>query len=290
MRKILTAALIIFAAFVVCSAQTGSNALLYKISGKGVTRPSYIFGTFHVVCPNDMLPMDKITSYVASSDQTIMEIDMDDQAELQAMLGTTTLPDGKSLSDYLTPKQYQKVDEFIRSMLGYSVDTVKTKKPSVLSVMALTSPKGIGCATPSSYDVQIMLGSITRKKPIVGLETVAFQSQTLDTKPVDKQAKDLYETAANPQKSIDELKKMTSIYKTQDVEALARFSERQMKKDPQFEQKLVVDRNASWIPKIEAQIGERSSFIAVGAAHLGGKKGVLELLRQKGYTLTPIRL
>src|SRR5437870_4254245 len=80
------------------SAPQPTSGLLYEITGKNLKQPSYIFGTFHVVCPDDMLSMDKITSYMTKTEQTVMEIDMDDQSELQAMLGSTTLPTGKSLT------------------------------------------------------------------------------------------------------------------------------------------------------------------------------------------------
>jgi len=60
--------------------------------------------------------------------------------------------------------------------------------------------------------------------------------------------------------------------------------------DPEFEKNLLDDRNAAWIPKIEANIKTTPSFIAVGGGQLGGPKGVINLLRARGYKVTPIRL
>jgi len=266
------------------------TGLLFEISGKDLKKPSYIFGTFHVICEQDMLPLDKLRALVSSEDQMVMEIDMDDPAELQAMLGGAQMSNGKTLSDYLTPEKYQKVDEVVRQYLGVSVDTMKTMKPSLIGIRISTSPKAIGCEKPSGYDLTLLQTALGGRKPIIGLETVAFQSAVLESKPIDKQAEDLYKSVLDPVKHINELKDLMNIYKQQDIEKIAEFSAKQMKDDKEIAAKLIDDRNKSWIPKITAAMAEKSTFIAVGAAHLGGKNGIIELLRAKGFTLRPIRL
>jgi uncharacterized protein YbaP (TraB family) len=267
-----------------------NNGLLFEISGNGLKKPSYIFGTFHILCPTDVMPMDKFAPYIDKSDQLIMEIDMDDPAVTGSMAKGAAISDGRTLSQLLTPEQYAKVDEMFKNNIGVSVDAVKMLKPAILSVLIVTSPKMLGCGPPSSYDLSLVKVAGEKKKPIIGLETVEFQSKMLESQPLEKQAESLVKMADDPQKSEDELKKLIATYKEQDIEKLHTLAVEQEKDDIDFQKDLLDDRNAAWIPKIESNIKTTPSFIAVGAGHLGGPKGVISLLRAKGYKVTPIRL
>ena len=266
------------------------NGLLFEISGNGLKKPSYIFGTFHILCPADMMPMDKLTPYIDMSDQLVMEIDMDDPSEMQSIVAATRLSDGKSWKSALTPEQYAKVDAMFREYVGVSADAMPNVQPTLLSVLILTSSKLLGCAPPSSYDLSLVQTAATKKKPIMGLETAAFQGKALEAKPVEKQAHELYEISLDPQKSENDLKKLIDAYRSQDLNKLNEISEAEEKKDPAFIDKLLAERNKDWIPKIENYIKATPSFIAVGAGHLGGKSGVISLLRARGYSVTVIRL
>ena len=273
------------------AAPIGDNSgLLFEISGKHLKKPSYIFGTFHILCPTDMMPMEKFSPYIEKVDQIIMEIDMDDPAEMSAMGKGAAITDGRTIKDVLSAEQYAKVDAMFRNTVGVSVDAVKMLKPAILSVLVVTSPKMLGCSPPSSYELSLVKLAGERKKPIIGLETVEFQSKALETTPLEKQARSLVKMADDPQKAEDELKKLISVYKEQDVEKLHALAVEQDKEDVNFEKSLLDDRNAAWIPKIEANIKVTPSFIAVGGGHLGGKKGVISLLRARGYKVRPIKL
>ena len=96
--------------------------------------------------------------------------------------------------------------------------------------------------------------------------------------------------AADPTKAIAELKKLMDIYKTQDVEKLFDATTKQETDEKEFHARLLDERNLSWIPKLEVAFKEKPTFVAVGAGHLGGKKGVLSLLRKKGYQVNPVKL
>jgi len=264
-------------------------SLLYKVTGNDLTKPSYIFGTFHAICPTAMVPFENLESYLAETDQLMMEIDMDDAAEMRSMMKGVIIPDGKTLKDFLTVEQFAKVDEMIKNYLGYSAENVKILKPSMLTVMALTSPKAIGC-TPTVYDLSLMQNAVGKKKPVVGLETVASQIAVIDSRPIAKQAEDLYKTAQDPQKSIDELKKLMAAYQARDPEKLYKMTNSNLPEDKKFQVRLLDDRNRVWISKLETAFKEKPTFVAVGAGHLGGKTGVIKLLRKRGYKVEPVRL
>jgi uncharacterized protein len=264
-------------------------SLLYRVTGKGITKPSYIFGTFHAVCPTEMVPFESLDTYLDQTDQLMMEIDMDDPAEMLAMTKGVIMSDGKTLKDYLKPEEFAKVDEMVKNLLGYSAENVKMVKPAILAVLLVTSPKAIGC-TPTVYDMSLMQSAVAKKRPVVGLETVESQVKVIDSKPIQEQAKELYEMAADPQKSINELKKLMAAYKTRDPEKLIDITNDQLKSDKAFHARLLDERNTAWIPRLESAFRERPTFVAVGAGHLGGKNGVIRLLRAKGYQVTPVKL
>ena len=95
MKKFILTALTVFV--VVCSAAFNLSAqtkqvkveetqgLLYKISGKDLKKPSYLFGTIHIICPTDMFSMEKLNGYLDQTDRLIMELDFDNAEEMQSM-------------------------------------------------------------------------------------------------------------------------------------------------------------------------------------------------------------
>src|SRR4029079_5518861 len=105
------------------------SGLLFEISGNGLKKPSYIFGTFHILCPTDVMPMEKFAPYIDKSDQLIMELDMDDPAVTGSMMKGSMISDGRTLKDLLTAEQYAKVDAMLMNDLGLSAEAVKMLKP-----------------------------------------------------------------------------------------------------------------------------------------------------------------
>lgn len=265
------------------------SGMFYQVSGKDMAKPSYILGTFHAICPGDMFSMESVDKYLAQSDQLMMEVDMDDPLEMASMGKAVVMPDGKTIKDFLTAEQFAKVDEMVKNYLGYSAENLKAIKPSIITVIALTSPKAIGCK-PTAIDSSLMQNAVAKKKTVIGLETVASQIAVIDSHPLDKQAKNLFEMAQDPQKSIDELKSLMAAYKLQDSDKIFEAANSQLTKDKEFQARLLDDRNIAWIPKLELAFKEKPTFVAVGAGHLGGSKGVIKLLRKKGYKVVPIKL
>ncbi len=299
--KVLLSAAFVISSFAVANAQqvkpktsektAETSALLYRISGKDLKKPSYLFGTIHIICKPDMLPMDELNGYLDQTDRLVLEIDMDDQVEMQTMQKGLLIPGGKTFTEFLKPEQTAKIDELLKSMLGASVEQVKSLRPIMLQVMMMGSPKVIGCNPPSSYEMTFLQAAAQKKKPVEGLETVASQIEALDSQPLERQARQLYEAALDPEKGFGEFKKMLAIYKTQNSDALYELINNQMQvEDKDFQTRLVDNRNIAWIPKIEKIILEKPSFIAVGGGHLGGKNGVIKLLRAKGYQVQAIKL
>jgi len=278
------------AAFAKTKDQT--NGIFYKISGKGLAKPSYLFGTVHVICTADMFSSEKLGSYLDQTDRLVMEINLGEAGEMAQMAQGLTLPEGKTLKDILTPEQFAKVDAMLINTLGIGADNalIGRMSPVALQVMILSSPKELGCTSPSAYELMLTQLANSKKKPIEGLETAQFQKQAVEKIPLDAQAKMLYEMALDPDKSAAQFKELIATYKLQDSEKLYETISSQIGADKDMETQLVSSRNKTWVPKIDTMIKEKSSFIAVGGGHLGGKEGLVSALRGLGYKVDPIRL
>lgn len=266
------------------------SALLYEITGKNLKKPSYLFGTIHLICQKDMFPAEKLKSYLGQTEQLLLEIDMDDQSVIQKAVKVSMLADGKTIKEYVKPEEYAKIDELFKNYLGVSFDNLQSFKPLISQTYLLTSPKVLGCQPPVVYDNFLAQTAAAAKMPVIGLETIEQQFAVIDSQPLEKQLKALNEAAANPEKGFGEFKTLYQIYLTQNSDAIYNSLVSQMTADGYNLTKFVDERNVNWIPIIEKNIRVTPSFIAVGGGHLGGKKGVVSLLRAKGYKLKPIKL
>ena len=111
-------AVLVFSTTIVSQGQTEKRqsgkvaekpGLLYKITGKDLKNPSFLFGTIHVICSPDMISMEKLGGYLDRTEQLILEIDMDNAAEMMGMQKGVVLPDGKTVTQFLHAQQYARV-------------------------------------------------------------------------------------------------------------------------------------------------------------------------------------
>lgn len=260
-------------------------SLLWKISGKNLDAPSWLFGTIHLICPDNYLWTPAMQKAFKSSGKVAFELDMDNPA-----LGTTVssgmlLKEGKTLKDFFTEADYEKLSAFSEDSLGISLEMFQNMQPFV--VMSVLSMKAINCPLPDSYEGNISQMADSAGKEIVGLETAEDQLAIFEKMNKDSMAKQLVEMV-DEWDSIKVLyQKMMKSYENQDLAALyeAIISSPDSKGNLNT---LLYERNEKWIPEIEKLAGEQATFIAVGAGHLWGDKGLIHLLREEGYTVEPV--
>jgi uncharacterized protein YbaP (TraB family) len=265
-------------------AQTTENALLWEISGKGLSKPSYLFGTFHALCEEDLVFSEKFKEKFAKTKQVCMEVDLSDKmAQLKAMKDMF-MADGKTLQDIMSKADYEKVTAFFRDSLNQNLDAYKRMKPMMIS--SITIKNLLGCK-PQSMEEELLKMGKKQKSKSLGLETLAFQMSVFDKMSYEEQAKGLIETANNYAESKKEFAKMLNAYKTHN---LSEIYEMTLNSDDTkgIEEDLLYKRNEDWIPKIENIAKEKPTFFAVGAGHLAGERGVIELLRKSGFTVKAV--
>jgi uncharacterized protein YbaP (TraB family) len=154
------------------------------------------------------------------------------------------------------------------------------------------NPFGGGAnAKTTSYEMEFMkiASDAKPKKKTAGLETMDFQMSMFDSIPYAEQVKMLMKAAKGGGSGDESFAELVKMYKSQDIEAMAQMMEEEDGSLANYQTLLITKRNKSWIPQMEVQMKEKITFFAVGAGHLGGKEGVVNLLRQAGYTLKPIQ-
>lgn len=266
-------------------ANAQEKSLLWQISGNGLTKSSYLYGTIHLICPNDYFMTDSTKAVFARTEQVYLELDMDDPSIMSKMMRTAMFSDGKKLKDYLKPEDATLLNDYFKQKNGIGIDQLNGMKPfTVLSMLYMTL---LSCQ-PQSYELTFTQMATNAKKEMLGLETVEFQMSIFDQIPYEKQAGLLADMVRKKEESSKEFGKMVALYKAQDVEGLLKVMDESDWDFNGYEDLLLANRNAAWIPIMEKAMQAKSTFFAVGAGHLGGEKGVLNLLKKQGYTVKAV--
>lgn len=267
-------------------AETG-NTLLWQISGNGLTKPSYLFGTFHLLCKDDIRFSDALKQAVIKSDEVYLELDMDDPSTLLGALVLMKMKDGKKLKDLYTEAAYKRVSDFFKDSLKTPIGLFQQMKPEFL--MALLYPKMMPCNTTGSVEESLMQLAKENSKEIKGLETMAFQASVFDSIPYEKQAAELLETIDSLDKSKKYFNLMLKAYKEQRLDSIANIVSNPEFGSTENQDVLLDNRNQIWVAQLKEIMKKRSVFTAVGAGHLVGSKGLIALLRAAGYTVKGIK-
>ncbi len=266
------------------------QTLLWKISGNGLAKPSYLFGTIHMICGDDIQLSDSLRSAIRRSDDVYLELDMDNMFELMGAMTKMKMNGDTTLADLLTPAEYAKVKAFFSKGAGLlPFNMLETFKP--LLAASTLMQNAINCDNAIAMEQLVMKEAKYHDKSIKGLETMAFQMSIFDSIPYTLQAKQLLEYVESDAKGTKnkEFETMVNAYRSQDLkklEAITLSDEAGMK---QFTDILLYNRNARWAAKLQRIMGEGSVVIAVGAGHLPGDRGLITLLRKMGYTLRGVQ-
>lgn len=254
------------------------NALLWEISGKELTEPSYVYGTMHMMCEKDFAISEQIKKAFQQSQKLVMELDMDDPAELASMqkMVMSEVP----LSKSLTPAEYQRLDGFLQKSIGVGAATFENY--TLVSILSVVIIKSLNCP-PKSFELEFSEMASNKKIEILGLEKVAEQIAVFDHSYTNAELieqLEYYDSAY--------LQKMTELYVAQNLNGLYAMIIDERFMDTKAKELMLDSRNQNWIKQMPAIMTKQSAFFAVGAGHLAGEKGLLTLLTKAGYTVKPI--
>ena len=263
---------------------TNANTqLLYRISGNGLTQDSYLFGTIHTMPKEDFEMPKKVLDAIKSCATIALEIELDMSMSQKIELAKMTLlPNGQTLKDYMSDSSYTKLKKYCMDSLSWKESKFEQyahMKPFFF--ISVEHKEKIG--KQKSFEMEFDKLAKKYKKPLIGLETVMYQMETIDRVSIKDQLQFMDDFS-----NMSEFDVMFKLYEKEDIDGLYQMISEETDMLPEFNHWFLDVRNANWIPVIEKQISKEATFIAVGAGHLGGTNGVLELLKKQGYTVTGI--
>lgn len=263
-----------------------NNTLLWEISGKGLQKPSYLFGTFHMMCKDDILFSKNLSDALTASEEVYFEMDLDDASNTLGALFFMNMKEGKTLKDLYTPEEFNRLNTYFKDSLATSLTTFQKMKPAFLE--AFLFPKMMPCKEMSGVEQELMKIARKQQKEIKGFETIAFQASVFDSIPYADQARSLLNSIDSIHQYKVYFDTMMTVYKNQEldsIEALFNNTSFGIKDGLDI---LLDKRNRNWVDQLKTILAANNVFIAVGAGHLVGKKGLIALLKEEGYTLRPI--
>ncbi|MBP1641144.1 MAG: GumN family protein [Bacteroidetes bacterium] len=286
---------LLFTVFIALLMTCSVNAqLLWKISGNGLVRPSYLFGTHHLVDKDQIKNVDKIIDLGKQTDAVVGEMDIPDPSTVQMTMMQKGMLTGTTMKELLSPEDYQLADTEFQQLMGAGMAQLGMMKPMLLETLysSMTFMKAYGMSKqPEAIDAILQNAAKENNKKVIGLETLDQQMDIiLNQIPLKRQAEVLMKDIKEKQKGIDLLINITDAYKAGDMakaEALDKADDSMTAEEKKI---LSENRNNAWMKQLPDLMKTQSCFIAVGFLHLVGEKGLVAQLKKAGYSVEPVVL
>ncbi|EHQ43376.1 TraB/GumN family protein [Myroides odoratus] len=256
------------------------KSILWEISGNGLVESSYLLGTFHLVCTEDLHVADKVLTAIEAVDQIALEVNLADIDELMSiqelMVSNTTL------SSQLTEEEQEEFRTLLKSKYAIDLEVVDHFPP--ILAMSMLAVKDIPCEV-TGYDMEILNVGLSKKKYFLGLER--FKDQIEITNRIYT-AKEILTQLREKEETTADFEMMVAAFNQEDIEMLYQMATDSKSLSAEGKTLLLDNRNRAWIEKMIDLMPKERTLFAVGAGHLAGEVGVIALLREKGYTVKAI--
>ena len=265
------------------SAQS-DKSVLWQISGKHIKQPVYLVGTIHLY---DTLQYD-LPSAIFDRLKTVrnvyFELDFGHLNKAELLQALWIKDSTQYLNKILDTASLTKLSQVAAtsSVLKSLGNKLFQLKPIYVSTFLMAG------AHTTSFDMELYKRALLLKDSVGGIETLNEQLKAIDAIPIIEQAKMLSTMLKRNMSQNDMLDEVMRVYIRQDIHHMVGDLSQIMPLDDSFNAELLNKRNVIMANRIDALIGTQSLMIAVGAGHLGGKDGLVNSLKNKGYTLTPV--
>lgn len=277
------------------------SQLLWKVEGNGLSKPSYLVGTHHFAPASFIDSIAGLNDAINNCDAVYGEMHRDAMTSMesqQKLAMALIAPQDSMLNVVLTPEQYATVEKVVNSYLapmGVSLDMLKQLKPQGINIQlqALQAKKFLKDFDPNNLiDTGLQKRGADAGKQLGGFETVDDQIEALFSSTLKEQAEALVDMCEHDAEFNEVSEKLTKAYFNQDLDyMLKQFIDPDAGAAPTEKEleNLLWGRNRRWVEKLTELMPQQSILVCVGAGHLPGDKGVVALLRNAGYTVTPCK-
>lgn len=270
--------------------------LLWKVSGNGLDRPSYVIGTHHLAPLSVKDSIANLQQAIDQTEQVYGEIVMDDANNpeiLMKMQQAMMLPADTTLKSFYTQAQYDTIAAVVKNYMGVDLALFDKLKPATITTqlsvaLAMKSLKGFN--PQEQLDTWFQAQARQAGKKVGSLETIDMQINVLyNSQTLTRQALLLYCTATHIEQGVDQSLRMNQAYMKQDLDELLAIIEEKMSdacdSTPEEISTLIYGRNANWACQFPSIMKQSPTLFVVGAGHLPGPQGLLKLLQKQGYTV-----
>ena len=277
--------------------------LLYKISGNGLEKPSFIIGTFHFANVGFVDKIAGVKDALTNTEQVYGEIVMSDAKLPSAQRKTIEamkLPAGQTFTSLLTADQMKRLNAMLKQYMSTDMNNPAVKKkmdnlkPAAVTTqltLLMYLSKHMGEYDPTAqFDDYFQAQAVKNHENVGGLETLDFQLDLLFNKtPINRQKEQMMCLVDNQDYNLLITEKTASAFYAQNLDEIGKLFDEKLGNNcdatDEETNALLYDRNAEWVAKMPEIMKAKPTFFAVGAAHLAGQKGVLQLLKNAGYTV-----
>lgn len=279
---------------------TASSQLLWKVTGNNLARPSYIMGTYHMAPASMMDKIGGMEQALQGCDVVVGEIEkeslLSQEAQL-AMAQAMIAPPDSTLDKLFSPDDYAIIEGVFNKYfgtMGVKLSQMNMLKPGAISMQmqAMQALKNFPTFNQSEFiDMAVQTRANELGRPSIGLETVEEQIDLLFNGPLTEQAEGLLDACKKDDLFMVQSSALVEAYMSQDLSKIEKvISDPELGgDDAEAMDALIYDRNRAWAAKLVQMMPERACLVCVGAGHLPGTQGLLQLLRDRGYTVEPMQ-
>ena len=284
----------IIAVALLCLSLGAQAQLLWEISGKDLKSPSYLFGTHHAIPLSYLDSVDHLFKYYNQCSMVVGEVVLDAEKSNQRILSAATM--NERLDKLLSAEDYALVDSVCQQIMGIPLAYLNNYRPSVVSnmlEMAIYEAAFPNGEADQQMDSFFQLLAERQGNPVQGLESIDDQIDLLfRSQSMERQLYLLVGVAKSVPTSIESYNTLNNLYKNGDIDGLLDLflSDTTEYKPTVGEVFLFLEqRNRQWVDKLPELMRANPCFIAVGAMHLPGETGVIELLKKRGYKVKAVK-
>lgn len=260
--------------------------LLWEITSPYSKNKSYLFGTIHLIEKEFFSLPKSLIKKIKNSSTVIFETPYPTNSNVRELM---LLPEGGNILTFFSESEKKKIINWSEKNLKINENEFQESYGKYkLFVLNQTITQLPYLDNSVSYEQEIYKTIKSSQKKIEGLETIEEQIKLLDEIPIENQKKQIIyaiDSLVNNQRI---LREMQLAYKKQDLQVIYKWIEKESANSEVSLDLFLEKRNLKWLPKIINEINKKSTFIAVGAGHLAGEKGLINLLRKNGFKLKSI--
>ena len=273
--------LLLFACSILCLSDLAAQSLLWKITGNDLKEASYIYGTIHIKDKRVFIFNDSVSAAFEKCKAVALEVDLSTE-NLILLSQKMILPGEQTLKDLFTNKEYELIKTVVEDVSGLDIGLFDRLKP--ITLLSLVMNFQFANDVDVSVDEYFYTKAKELDKEVIGIETIEEQLGIMDSIPYEY----IIDYFSNIDKAQEEIENIISLYQSAQLEELLEMMQKD-KSMVMISKNLLTDRNIRMAERIQPMINGQSTFIAVGAGHLPGKEGIINLLSGLGYIVEPVK-